>query len=699
MILIHSLMILCILFCWAPSAVAAALPFPDDNIHINSDRMNQSLSDEVYTAEGNVVVLWKGMKLVADQVRYAAATHMVYASGSVVMTKESTTLKGESLVLNMDTGRAEMDTALLTVHDSHMANAAEKSPLPAVPEPNMTIIAENLVRINENEFSATSSELTTCDIPDPSWKFGTGNLNVNPQEYATGRNVIFYVKNIPVLYLPWFAFPVAREKRSGLLFPHFGYSKKRGIQLDIPAYWVISPSQDLQLDIDMLSLRGVGTGLSYRYIRSRGSEGNINAYQIYDKLEDKWRWEFAQEHKEIFSPDANLRMTVSATSDKTFFADYGEKSGVYNRQSSNTIINTLKTWQNYAVTSYLRYDQDFYAANNRGTLQALPSLGMAGVRQPLFSMPLYFDLDASAENLYRESAPSGQRLYLFPRITLLPFRNNIIQMTLLAGAHIRGYDTDRRDTDSGVKATDGDLLPEAGVRLSTSMTRVYDADYYLLKKIRHEIIPELSYSFVPERDQQRLPFYDYTDRMIRRNTSSLSVTNLISGKFVSGETTEYRDISRIKVEVDYLFAGERRDLLTLVESQRPWSDLKLESDTWLTKQLRITFDSRYNLYESHLSTVETGIDVYDQQGNSIGAGYQMARNNVEYFEGRLSTRLIKPLNLSYTVRYSFDRRDFLESVYTAEYRHKCWSVNLAVHQRPGNQSYTVNFNLAGLGGK
>ena len=77
----------------------------------------------------------------------------------------------------------------------------------------------------------------------------------------------------------------------------------------------------------------------------------------------------------------------------------------------------------------------------------------------------------------------------------------------------------------------------------------------------------------------------------------------------------------------------------------------------------------------------------------------MARSEVEYFEGRFTTRLIKPLNLSYTARYSFDRGDFLETVYAAEYRHKCWSVNLAVRQRPGNQSYTVNFNLAGLTGK
>ena len=682
MMLIHSLLLFCILCCWAPFAGAAGSPVSDENIHINADHMSQNRSDGVYTAEGNVVVLWQGLNLVADQVKYAAATHILHATGSVVLSKGSTVLKGETLVLNMDTGLAEMDKTLLTV-----------------PESGMTITAEKLVRINESEFNATSTELTTCDMPDPSWKFGADNIKVNLLGYATGRNVIFYVKNIPVFYIPWIAFPVVLEKRSGLLFPRFSQSTSRGVQLDIPAYWVISPSQDLLFDLDLMSRRGVGTGLDYRYIRTRGSEGHVGVYQIYDQIENRWRWQLSQEHKEIFSSDANLRMAVNAASDRTFLNDYGEKSGDYNRQSIDSTINTLKTWQNYAVTSYLRYSEDLYAVDNRATLQTMPSLGVAGVRQSIFSLPLYFDLDSSVDNLYRESAPSGQRLYLFPRITLLPFHSSYIQTTLFAGAHIRGYTTDKRDINSEIQASTGDLLPEAGVRLSTSLTRVYDANFHLLKKIRHEIIPEFRYSFAPERDQQRLPLYDYTDRMIHQNMISLSATNLINGKFVSGDTTEYRDISRIRLEARYSIAGEQRDLLTLVESQRPWSDLILESDTWLTKQLRITFDTRYNLYENHLSTAVAGIEFDDLKGNSVGAGYQLARNVVEYFEGRLSTNLIKPLNLSYTARYSFDRGDFLESVYAAEYRHKCWSVNLAVHQRPGNQSYSVNFNLAGLGSK
>ncbi|MDD2897733.1 MAG: LPS assembly protein LptD [Desulfuromonadaceae bacterium] len=644
--------------------------------------MSQNSAEQVYTADGNVVVLWQGLRLTADHVRFSAETHLLQADGSVVMKKDQSVLKGETLVLNMDTGRAEMDSTLLTL-----------------PETNTTVTSKKLIRINETEFSGTATNLTTCDLPDPSWNFTSDSLKVNLLGYATGRNVIFYVKNIPVLYIPWIAFPVVLEKRSGLLFPHFGYSKKRGAQLDIPLYWVISPSQDLQFDLDIMTDRGVGTGADYRYIRTRGSEGHINAYSIYDQQESRWRWQLAQEHKEIFSRDANIRTMVNATSDRTFLKDFGDKNGDYNRQSSDTTVNVLKMWQNYAATSYLHYSEDLYAANNRSTLQTLPSLGIAAVRQTVFSLPVFFDLDGSAENLYRDTAPRGQRLHIFPRFTLLPFQNSAVQTSLFAGAHIRGYATDRRDINGGVHTSDGDLVPEAGVRMSTSLTRIYDTNASTLKKVRHELIPEVRYSLVPEQEQQRLPLYDYTDRLIHRNMISLSVTSLVNGKFTGNGTTEYRDISRIKLSADYKISGERQDLLTLVESQRAWSDLMLESETRLSKLLTVTFDTRYNLYEHFLSTAVAGIDVDDRQGNIIGAGYQMARHEVEYFEGRLSTRLIKPLHLSYTARYSFERNDFLESVYAAEYRHKCWSVNVAVHQRPGNNSYTFNFNLAGLTGK
>ncbi len=677
--------ILCLLLMFVTFAVnvsGAESPVPDENIHIKADTMTQGPSEGEVTADGNVVVTWQGMNLVADHATYNSNTHVMSAYGNILFSKGNDVIKGESISLNLESGMAEIDKAALTM-----------------PEMNLSFTGEKIVRLNESEFKVTSTELTTCDLPDPSWKFGADALKVNLLGYATGRNVIFYIKDVPVLYLPWIAFPVVREKKSGFLLPRVGYSNARGAQLDIPAYWVISPSQDLLLDLDLLSKRGVGTGIDYRYIRSRGSEGHLGGYQIYDALKDRWRWQIGQNHKEIFSPEANLRMDVNLTSDRSFLGDFGEKSGEYNRQSSDTTVNALKAWQNYALTSYLHYSEDLYANNNSATLQTLPAVELAGVRQSIFSTPLYFDMDASVANLYRETAPSGQRLHLFPRITYQQSLDGYLQTSFFAGAHVRGYNTERRTADSRVNSSDGDVIPEVGARISTSLTRGFDIKGDEIKKIRHEIIPEISYSYMPERAQQRLPFYDYADRTVWQNMLGFSVTSLVNGKFVSGETSEYREISRVKLTLGYSIEGGRRDLLTLVDTQRPWSDLNLESDTWLNRNTRLTFDTRYNHYDNRFSTASVGLEMDDRKGTTVGVGYQMARNQVEYLEGRLGTRLLKPFNLSYVARYSFDRGDFLESVYSAEYRHKCWSVNAAVHQRPGNQSYSLNFNLAGLGGK
>lgn len=660
------------------AAFAEELQVDDDTIHITAETMEHGSGDGTITARDNVRVSWRGGGLTADNASYDRVKRVLYANGNVTITKDHDRMTGESVRMNLEDGRAEIGGATLSI-----------------PSSSITLKSEKLTRINENRYEAASSELSTCEWPDPGWKFGINRLNIDVMGYATGRHVIFYIKDIPVLYLPWIAFPASQEKRSGLLIPRIGYSNTRGARLDIPLYLVLSPSQDLLLDLDLLSLRGVGTGFDYRYIRQRGSEGRLGGYQIYDLVQDRWRWQIGQHHQEIFSADANLRMDVNLLSDRLFATDYGEKSGDYNRQSTDTIVNALKTWQTYALTAYLRYVEDLYAPDNSAVLQTLPSVGVSGVRQSLFALPLYFDIDAELANFYRETPPSGQRFHLFPRLTVAQSVGSWLQTSLFAGMHLRGYATERHSGDNG-RGVDGDLLPEVGARLSTSVFRLYDINTSQLTRIRHELVPEITYGYLPQRSQQRLPRYDVTDQLAWRNVVGVSLNSMINGRFRNGEQNEYRDISRVKLMAGYSFEGERQDLLTLVDRQRPWTDLILETDSWLNKLLKVTLDSRFNLYDKRISSVAVGLEADDRQGNSAAVGYQMALNEVEYFEARLSTAWLKPITLNYTTRYSFDKGDFLESVYAAEYRHKCWSINLAVHQRPGNQSYTINFNLAGL---
>ena len=675
---------LCVVYLSTALAWGEAPGEVGDDLRINADTMDHDQASDVITASGNVVLQWHGATLTCDNATFDRSQKILMATGHVVIIKGKDTIKGESVTINLESARGELSRANIFVKQN-----------------NVHITSDKITRTGDNEYSASQGSYTTCDAKIPSWKFGASNLDMTIDEYGTAKNIVFYIKDIPVLYIPYLVFPAKRERQSGFLFPRFGWSTTKGFETDLYYYWAISPSQEATIDLDIQSKRGVGTGLDYHYLRRKGSAGNLGGYLIYDQITDSMRGLVSQTHQEIISPEMNLRTSINWTSDRLFLNDYGAKSGEYNRQSNDSTVNFLKTWQHYALTANLRYTQDYYAASNNRTLQTLPEIGLAAVRQQIFSTPLYFDLDTIASNFYRESGVRGQRFYGFPRLTLVTGIPGYLSMSAYAGTHLRAYNTDSNSSGSPVNGRDGILLPEAGLRLSTSFSKVYEIGGAQLMKLRHEMMPEIAYTYTPQRDQSRFPFYDYKDLIIHQNVLYYSLTSFLGGKFRSGETTEYRDLMRVKLSQGYSISGNRQDLLTVVDAQRPWSDVILESDAWMQPHARLTFDARYNVYGNYLSSAAPGVQFDDKRGTTAGISYHMEHNELEYLEGQLATKIFKPWAFGYSTRYSFDRHNFLESVYSAEYTHQCWSISVSIRDRrvtnPG-VSPSFNFSLTGAFG-
>lgn len=675
---------LCVLFLSTALAWGDATKEANDSINIKADAMDHNQADDVITASGNVVMHWQGATLTSDHATYDRTNKILSATGNVVIVKGGDTVKGESVQLDLDSGRGELSKGNIFLKQN-----------------NMHFTGDSITRTGENDYSASQGSYTTCDAGTPSWKFGASTLDMTVDEYGTAKNVVFYIKDVPVFYFPYVVFPVKRERQSGFLFPRFGWSRKKGAEVDLFYYWAISPSQEATIDLDIQSNRGVGTGLDYRYLRKQGSTGSLGGYLIYDQNTNTPRGFIAQSHQEIFSPEMNVRTSINMTTDRLFLTEYGEKSGDYNRQSNDSTVNFLKTWQNYAVTAKLRYTQDYYATSNSGTLQTLPDIGLGAVRQQIFSSPVYFDLDSSATNFYRRTGVRGQRFYGFPRLTLVTGIPGYLNVTAYGGAHLLAYHTDNIPPGSLIKENDGSLQPETGVRLATSFSKTYDINGVKLQKLRHEITPEISYKYTLNQDQSRLPLYDFTDRIVHQNMLYYSLTSFIGGKFRNGESTEYHDLMRLKLSQGYSITAGRRDLLTMVDSQHPWTDLILESEAWLHPQAKLTLDARYNMYDNYISSAAPGAEIDDKRGTTAGISYRMAHNEVEYLEGRLATKLLKPWYFSYATRYSFNRQNFLESVYSAEYRHQCWSILVTYLDRRvtnPSQTFMVSFNLMGAFG-
>ena len=650
---------------------------------IRADVMTHDAATDLIKANGKVEMTWQDMTMTADEAVFNRTNQTLTAKGNVYLVKAGDILWGDHLIMDTETGRAEMENGQIFMTQG-----------------NFRANGKQIGKTGEEEYALRNGGLTTCDAAVPSWKFGATELDVKLEEFASGKNVIFYVKDVPIFYFPYIMLPVKRERQSGLLFPKFGRSTKRGEFIDIPYYWAISPSQEATIDLDIQTKRGIGLGLDYRYLRSRTSEGSLGGYLIYDNNEKKERGQLVQFHKEQFSDSFNLVTSLNLTSDRTFLTDYGEKSGEYNRQYYDSRVVLTKFWDHWLTSAQTIYTQDFYSGSNTTTLQRAPELSLYGVREKLPFIPnLYFDLDLLATNYYREKGMDGRRALLEPRLTSTnSMFGGRLNLSLFGSVQMRGYDLNQ--PDPGIKGQQFVAVPKAGAELSSSFSRIYDASFLDLQRLRHELVPSLSYLYVGQKDQSTVPVFDQLDRVNAQETVTLSLASHLGGRITKqGQgTAEYRNLQTLRLLQAYNLSGTRPNLLTMLDDSRRWSDLILESETWMHRYLRLLADLRYSHYDHRISSTASGAELNDQRGNTARLSYRMVDKQVDYLEAGATLALTSPIYLSATTRYSLEKKDILENNYSLEYRHQCWSVVVGYQERPNNRTWTVNFNLAGLFG-
>ncbi|SNB44661.1 LPS-assembly protein LptD [Geobacter sp. DSM 9736] len=644
-------------------------------VKITADSLSHDRATSTYLAEGNVRIDWEDATLTADRASVDQQKNQALAEGGVTLVKEGDVLRSDRLAIDIVTGEGEVINGDLFV-----------------PRNNFHLRAGRLARTGPEDYRMESGSFTTCDGDDPSWSFSAKRLDVTLEEYATARDAIFYIKDFPVFYFPYLIFPVKTERQSGFLFPRIGSSTKKGFYLDLPYYWAISPSQDVTFNLDLQTRRGVGTGADYRYIRRQGSDGQARGYGIYDTDRSRFRGDLEAKHREFFSDTLYAKGDIAVVTDRDFYRDFSTDTGIYNRQLLDSSVSLTKTWENSVLAGEVRYVQDLEAPNNRLTLQRLPSITYTLLERQLPVLPLSFGLDASFVNFYREEGGQGRRIDLHPVLShRAPIPGGALM--LWGGYRQRLYDSSS-EGDAGFRSSG---IADAGAVATTTLERVYEPRWGAVERVRHTLIPELGYRFVDSKNQEGLPFFDFNDRVVGQSMATWGISNFFTGRIGGGDLPEYRELAYLRLSQGYELSGSRRDLLTLTDPARPWTDIRIESRFTPVKQLSLSADSRFDPYRLSFSTAAVAGEVNDGEGNMAGIGYRTARGVVEYLEGRLGVALVKPLLFNYTGRYSFDRAGFLESLYTVEFKRQCWSLTFSFRDRPDNREFLVGFTLSGIG--
>src|SRR6185436_2020267 len=142
-------------------------------------------------------------------------------------------LAGDRLVMDLSNGRGSFENAVGFV------------------EPGVFVEARRIERLDARNYRIEGGRFTSCAQPTPRWRFSSGSAALKVDDRITAKNVVFKVKQVPLLYFPYFTYPIRQDQRStGILAPHFGHSQQRGWSVSEGFFWAMGRSLDQTFYLD-----------------------------------------------------------------------------------------------------------------------------------------------------------------------------------------------------------------------------------------------------------------------------------------------------------------------------------------------------------------------------------------------------------------------------------------------------------------
>lgn len=216
-----------------------------------------------------VEVLCKEMQVYAQEIDFYSVESRIELRGQVVFQQGGTRVAAVSGTYDRRTqlGRFETASGTLQLTDREIDRT-----LFGALEPEAYFTAKVVEKIGPKTYRLTDATFTTCVQPSRRWQMMMSRLTFTVDRYATMRNARLLVKDVSVLYLPFFYYPIQEDDRStGFLMPGYGSSTYRGFTLSNAFFWAMKRNMDLTLYHDWFAKTGQGVGTDFRYVGHNGS--------------------------------------------------------------------------------------------------------------------------------------------------------------------------------------------------------------------------------------------------------------------------------------------------------------------------------------------------------------------------------------------------------------------------------------------
>ncbi len=669
-----------------------------ETITLSADTISYDEDTGTVLAEGNVEVGFGTQTIRADRIRFDSRSGEAEFAGTVRYEQDGDEFSFDRIVLNTETELGALYNGRIRISEN-----------------NYQITSKRFEKIGKRSFFIDRGELTTCPCePEPDWKFGVRSSKLTIDGYAFARNVTFHIRGVPVLWLPWAAFPVKLKRQSGLLLPSFSHSSSRGYSIQLPAYWVINRWSDATLTLDAMTRRGYRPEAEYRFVLNNASEGSVRGTQYYDKVTKDTRYRFYGENTFRYSELWSSVARWDIPSDDHYYLDLVEEDILRTGRHvpSRAFIAQKRRSDVHALS--VDWVEDLQGIPDDNTVQRLPeytatvlprSLGRTGlIAGGEYQITNFHRREGDREVRGRGTGNLARPFTLYPSVYLTPYAS----LDLLGSVPTS-------DRTGNHKA--GRVVPYGGATFELDFRGEFRGKDE--SRLVHLVSPAVEFRWVPDVDQSDIPATDMWSRVARQRQFLFSLYQRLlriedgkpdeiailelSWALETGDVPEDRSpyidplspfVRVLRDQIDLSAPGAER-------SRSRSSDIYARFHVLPATRWRLSGETLYDSGDGRFIDAKFGGEWRKDERNRMLLEYRTSRKLVEDVHAILNVRPVRLLGFETSADYSLRNGELTEGSATVTLypRSECWSVGIVVNRktRPDETSFRLTVNLNGVG--
>jgi len=582
----------------------------------------------------------------------------------------------------------------------------------------------------DGEVELDNVRYTTCPIGNEDWLISASEIDINQQRgIGTGRNVRLDFQGVPILYVPYFSFPVGNDRKSGFLYPSFGSYSRDG--LSAPWYWNIAPNYDATLVPTYDYRRGFKLDTEFRYLTPTSEGLLIAQYLPDDRQRDTDRNYAFFTNRSDFTDNLRLELEAANVSDNQWFEDFGQgpegTSVTYlNRSAQLSYLN--EHWLVSARAQNFQTIDDARIPEFDRPYTVLPQIGARGwwPNQP-YGLALAFDAEFTNFTHTLEDPTlleTGARLDVAPQI-LMPLRTGGVYLEPGVAWRYTAYEL--QDSAPGSRASRSFSAPLFSVDGGLSFERTTGSRDQRLQTLE----PRFMYLYVPYRNQDDLPVFDTTTadlnlvQLFRKNRyvggDRLSDANQLSFGVTSRllDSENGRQFIAGTIGQAFYFTEPRVKLPGEIQDDPEASDIIAELAITAYQNWNIHMGVQWDTGETRSERGDVQIQYRPKYDRVINLGYRFRRGilaefeevivpeiptdpafrlgNLEQIDGSVAWPIGERWSAYARMVYSLDDKSTLDQFAGVEYRSCCWRLRLVgrryVRSREGDMDTSIMIQL------